>query len=237
MNCIVKDIKKTENYILLTVETEKEILIEPGQFVMLKPKYYDFGKPFSVIFQEGKIIKFLIAVVGELTTELKMLKENDELDIRGAYGIPFINKIDKSKKYILLGGDCGSAPLIHFSEKYPHLVDKKIYGYATSEIRKIFNIKGLHIDEEEKMNLIEKLFKDIKFENNNAFLVCGSMDMIKSIKKAFSLYNVKIYASLEAIMGCGIGICKGCPVKTKNGIKMICKDGPIFDLSEVNLEW
>jgi dihydroorotate dehydrogenase electron transfer subunit len=43
------------------------------------------------------------------------------------------------------------------------------------------------------------------------------------------------YVSLEENMGCGIGMCKGCPVKTINGIKMVCKDGPLFKLSEVIL--
>ncbi|GAB6190196.1 dihydroorotate dehydrogenase electron transfer subunit [Marinitoga arctica] len=234
MKAIVKVINKTNNYILLTVKTEKILNIEPGQFVMLKLKHYDFGKPFSVVFQEGKIIKFLIAVVGEMTNDMKHLKKEDELDIRGAYGIPFIEKIDQNKKYILLGGDCGSAPLIHFSEKYPNLVKYKIYGFETSEIKKILNIEGLHIDKETNMNLIEKS-NIINIDENDAFLVCGSMNMIKSVQNHFK--DKKIYASLEARMGCGIGICKGCPIKTIDGIKMICKDGPIFDLSEVQLEW
>ncbi|SHE68917.1 dihydroorotate dehydrogenase electron transfer subunit [Marinitoga hydrogenitolerans DSM 16785] len=234
MKAVVKNIETTKNYILLTVETEKELKIEPGQFVMLKLKHYDFGKPFSVTYQEGKIIKFLIAVVGEMTKEMLKLKTNEEIAIRGAYGIPFIEKIDQNKKYVLLGGDCGSAPLIHFSEKYPHLVKEKIYGFATSEIKKILNVEGLHIDKESNMNLLEKA-NTINISSDDAFLICGSMDMIKTVKNYFK--NNKIYASLEARMACGIGICKGCPIKTTEGIKMICKDGPIFDLSEVELEW
>lgn len=234
MNAIVKEIETTDNYILLTIETEEILNIEPGQFVMLKPKHFDFPKPFSVIYQEDKIIKFLIAIVGEMTAELKKLKINDELDIRGAYGIPFIKKIDKNKKYILLGGDCGSAPLIHFSNKYPDLIKEKIYGFVTPEIKKILNIEGLHIDSIEGMNLLEKAEK-LEISEDTAFLICGSLNLIKHTKNKFK--NKKLYASLEARMGCGIGICKGCPIKTNDGIKMICKDGPIFDLCEVKLEW
>lgn len=234
MNAVVKDIKTTYNYILLTIETEKIIRIEPGQFVMLKPKHFEFPKPFSVISQEGKTIHFLIAVVGELTTALKELSVNDKLDIRGAYGIPFIQKINREKKYILLGGDCGSAPLIHFATKYPELVKEKIYGFSTPEIMEILNIEGVHIDSIEGMNLLEKSEK-LKYSEDTAYLICGSLNLIKLIKDKFK--DRILYASLEARMGCGIGMCKGCPIKTNNGIKMICKDGPIFDLSEVELEW
>ncbi|WP_129408003.1 FAD-binding oxidoreductase [Marinitoga lauensis] len=234
VNTIVQDIKTTENYILLTIKTEKEINIEPGQFVMLKLKQFDFGKPFSVIYQEGKIIKFLIAVVGKMTKEMKNLKIGDSLELRGPYGIPFIEKLHKNKKYVLLGGDCGSAPLIHFSEKYPELVREQIYGFVIPEIKKILNIKHLHIDIEEGINPLQKA-ENLNISNDDGFLVCGSLNFIKYTQKKFMDY--KIFASLEARMGCGIGMCKGCPIKTNDGIKMICKDGPIFDLSEVDLEW
>ncbi len=38
-------------------------------------------------------------------------------------------------------------------------------------------------------------------------------------------------------MACGVGVCLGCPVKvkelTKYGYKMVCKDGPVFNIDEV----
>ncbi|KLO22162.1 MULTISPECIES: iron-sulfur cluster-binding protein [unclassified Marinitoga] len=234
MKAIIKENRNTENYILLTVETEKRIDIEPGQFVMIKPECFDFSKPFSVIYQENNIIKFLIAVVGEMTSRIKNLKTNDEIEIRGPYGTPFIEKIEKNKKYVLLGGDCGSAPLIHFSEKYPEFVKGKIYGFSTNEIKKIIDLEGLHIDEEKNINMLEYA-KQLNITNKDYLLICGGLDMIKATQNEFK--NNRIYASLEARMACGIGMCKGCPIRTKNGIKMICKDGPIFDLSEVQLEW
>ena len=39
--------------------------------------------------------------------------------------------------------------------------------------------------------------------------------------------------SLEARMGCGFGACMGCSIKTTNGPKRVCKDGPVFNASEV----
>jgi len=34
-------------------------------------------------------------------------------------------------------------------------------------------------------------------------------------------------------MGCGLGVCYGCTVKTKSGLRQVCKDGPIFDLDDI----
>ncbi len=34
-------------------------------------------------------------------------------------------------------------------------------------------------------------------------------------------------------MGCGLGVCYGCTIKTKNGLKQACKDGPVFDLDDI----
>ena len=41
--------------------------------------------------------------------------------------------------------------------------------------------------------------------------------------------------SLEARMGCGFGACMGCSIETTNGPKRVCKEGPVFEASEVLL--
>jgi dihydroorotate dehydrogenase electron transfer subunit len=32
-------------------------------------------------------------------------------------------------------------------------------------------------------------------------------------------------------------VCYGCSIKTKNGIKQVCKDGPVFSLDQIDLDW
>jgi dihydroorotate dehydrogenase electron transfer subunit len=34
-------------------------------------------------------------------------------------------------------------------------------------------------------------------------------------------------------MGCGFGGCAGCTIETKRGLKLVCKDGPIFELTDL----
>lgn len=38
---------------------------------------------------------------------------------------------------------------------------------------------------------------------------------------------------LEEVMPCGTGICYGCAVRTRGGVRLICKDGPRFELRDV----
>jgi dihydroorotate dehydrogenase electron transfer subunit len=38
---------------------------------------------------------------------------------------------------------------------------------------------------------------------------------------------------LEEVMPCGTGICYGCAVMTRKGVRLICKDGPRFELRDV----
>ncbi len=42
-----------------------------------------------------------------------------------------------------------------------------------------------------------------------------------------------VQALLEERMGCGTGICYGCAVFTRRGVRLVCKDGPRFELREV----
>jgi dihydroorotate dehydrogenase electron transfer subunit len=42
-----------------------------------------------------------------------------------------------------------------------------------------------------------------------------------------------VQALLEERMGCGTGVCYGCAVFTRKGVRLVCRDGPRFDLREI----
>ncbi|MEK7578346.1 MAG: dihydroorotate dehydrogenase electron transfer subunit [Patescibacteria group bacterium] len=80
---------------------------------------------------------------------------------------------------------------------------------------------------------------------------CGPAPMLKEIGHISQKYNIPAQVSLEAHMACGIGACMGCVIKTQNSklktqndnaklkmknefeYKRVCKEGPVFDASEV----
>jgi dihydroorotate dehydrogenase electron transfer subunit len=40
-------------------------------------------------------------------------------------------------------------------------------------------------------------------------------------------------AALAGAMPCGLGLCLACPVETRDGPRLRCKEGPVFDLREL----
>ncbi|MEO8458738.1 MAG: dihydroorotate dehydrogenase electron transfer subunit, partial [Chloroflexota bacterium] len=64
---------------------------------------------------------------------------------------------------------------------------------------------------------------------------CGPNPMFASmaavVKGARSRKPVQ--ALMEERMGCGTGVCYGCAVFTRKGVRLVCKDGPMFDLRAV----
>ncbi len=64
---------------------------------------------------------------------------------------------------------------------------------------------------------------------------CGPNPMFASmadvVKGARSRKPVQ--ALLEERMGCGTGVCYGCAIFTRKGVRLVCRDGPRFDLREV----
>jgi dihydroorotate dehydrogenase electron transfer subunit len=63
---------------------------------------------------------------------------------------------------------------------------------------------------------------------------CGPEPMFKEINKIIARKkNINCQVSFEQFMGCGLGICCGCTIKTKHGYKKACKDGPVFNIRDI----
>jgi dihydroorotate dehydrogenase electron transfer subunit len=57
--------------------------------------------------------------------------------------------------------------------------------------------------------------------------------MLKAIAKISKQYHIPAQVSLEEHMACGFGACMGCAVKTSQGYKRVCKEGPVFQADEI----
>ena len=63
---------------------------------------------------------------------------------------------------------------------------------------------------------------------------CGPKDMFLEISKILKKRpRVDCQVSFEQFMGCGIGVCRACAIKTKQGYARVCKDGPVFNIKDV----
>ena len=57
--------------------------------------------------------------------------------------------------------------------------------------------------------------------------------MLKAVVPLARKYGIQGEANLEERMGCGVGACLGCATETAHGIKMVCKDGPVFSFDDL----
>ena len=64
---------------------------------------------------------------------------------------------------------------------------------------------------------------------------CGPTPMFAGMAQVMRQARSRkaVQALLEEHMGCGTGICYGCAVFTRKGVRLVCKDGPRFELRDV----
>ncbi|MGB9607874.1 MAG: dihydroorotate dehydrogenase electron transfer subunit [bacterium] len=222
---------------LLQPQIAKEC--QPGQFVNIKCSHlYDplLRRPFSIFDANEEEISLLIRIIGKGTKSLSLVNKGDKLDALGPLGNRF--PYEEFKNPLLVAGGMGIAP-IHFLLKKirsPTLV----YGAKSRKelyiIDELENLCHLHIFTEDG-SLGEKGFATIKLasfsQGHDAIFACGPLPMLKEIARIGREIDVPTYLSLEERMACGFGACLGCAIKTKEGYKMLCKDGPIMKGEEI----
>jgi len=66
---------------------------------------------------------------------------------------------------------------------------------------------------------------------NTMIYACGPRGMLDGLAAIASRRGMRCELSLEEMMACGVGACRGCVVSTIHGYQTVCKDGPVFDSS------
>ena len=93
----------------------------------------------------------------------------------------------------------------------------------------------------EKGFAINYLEKDIEKGKIDSIYACGPLPMLKAVQKLAIEKDIPCQISLEERMGCGLGVCLGCAVKTYASPKEapeywhVCKAGPVFNAKEVEI--
>ena len=86
-----------------------------------------------------------------------------------------------------------------------------------------------------KTGLITEALPAAMQDADQAFF-CGPVPMYRALWETWRNHGITAPTQvlLEVRMACGFGICYGCAVATDSGRKMVCTEGPMFDINEVN---
>jgi dihydroorotate dehydrogenase electron transfer subunit len=179
------------------------------------------------------------------STSLFNKRKGDRIGIRGPYGNSF--SMDKSNKNIIfLGGGTGLVPLVRllyyikdFQAKITFILGARtraelFFTDLISKWAEKSKIKILIATEDGSSGQqgyptdILKEFLKIHKEIDIIY-TCGPEMMMKKVYELATVYGIKIEASIERYMKCGIGICSSCCINDK----LVCMDGTIFNKKEI----
>jgi dihydroorotate dehydrogenase electron transfer subunit len=226
---------------------------EPGHFVSIRVTDAIsplLRRPFSIMdLSEGELT-LLVKVVGAGSAVLAEKEPGERIDLIGPLGgSTFPRPLGGSA--VLVAGGTGIAPMLFAARKWRGAELHLVYGAACAgEILEPIvgdGFAGIHFAtldgslgySGDVVSLCEKLVREGKVPR--VYLAsCGPKGMVSELDSrvggAFEEHNT----SLETIMACGVGACRGCtvPKRTASGISFasVCGDGTVFRAEEVAWE-
>lgn len=224
---MVKDnISRTDDVISLIISRPENFSYSPGEFIMVwVPSVNE--KPFAVSSLNEDSLEITIRIIGDFTKHILQLKKGDMIGIRGPFGNGFCN-ISADESLIVTGG-VGIACMSLLALKYPEI--PLLYGSKTKDdiiFPDRFNNCIYATDDGSygKKGLITDIFADyIKDNNIKTVYSCGPEKMLYSLYLKCRELDIRLYASLERYMKCGVGVCGQCALDDM----ITCIDGPVFD--------
>lgn len=238
----------------LWIETEAALTARPGQFVSVYTTDASklLPRPISIceIDKEAKRLRLVYRVTGEKTgtKQFSELKAGDFVPVIGPLGNGFPYEKAEGKKVFLMGGGIGVPPILELAKQMQCEEKQIVVGYrdAHTFLKEEFEQNGtLYISTEDgSVGTKGNVMDAIREQSLDADIIfaCGPTPMLRAIKAYAEEKKIECYISLEERMACGIGACLACVCKTKEkdarsnvNNKRICKDGPVFLSTEVDL--
>ena len=250
---VVSQEQLADNIFSMWIQTEAAASAKPGQFISM---YTNDGtkllpRPISIceIDKANGRLRVVYRVTGEKTgtKEFSQMKAGDTIPVVGPLGNGFPLEKAEGKKAFLMGGGIGVPPILELAKQL-NCEKQIVVGYRDEYtfLKEQFEANGtLYISTEDgsvgtKGNVMHAIA-----ENNlsaDIIYACGPTPMLRAIKNYAQENGIECYISLEEKMACGIGACLACTCKSKEkdhhtnvNNKRICKDGPVFLSTEVEI--
>lgn len=222
-------------------------------------------RPFSIYRQSGDTLQFLIKIMGRGTRALSESRPGDRLRLIGPLGNGWPTLDGAGDPWVMLGGGVGSAPFLMGIEQALAGMDGQppvpadqltfLFGAATESL--LYDLPafealgvrvgtatddGSHGVRGNVLTLLGELWEQGVLPERVRLLACGPEPMLHAVAKLAAERDLECWLSLETLMGCGVGICNGCPVTTDPkgalgawGNAKCCVEGPVFRSRDIEL--
>lgn len=230
---------------------------KPGHFIEIRVSEQTepfLRRPISIhnLNKEEGILEFIFQVKGKGTEVLSKKEIGELIDIIGPLGYGTF-KYDEYKNLAIIGGGIGVFPLYELA-KCAKVKNKTVNTYLgfrskdfvllEEEFKKVSDEVILTTDDgsySQKGFAINYLERDIDTGKIDSIYACGPLPMLKAVQKLALEKDIPCQLSLEEKMGCGLGVCLGCAVKTASSsiespeYLHVCKAGPVFEAKDVEI--
>jgi dihydroorotate dehydrogenase electron transfer subunit len=226
-----------------------------GQFCMLRPEISGdslLRRPYSIAaVRDREILEFAYTAIGRGTILLSRQGSEDNILCLGPLGNWF--PVVEGRKAISVAGGIGIAPFPFLNRV---LTEHRIFPttyYGARDASELVYMEELNQLSDRLVIatddgsagfhgfITQPLEEDLgKMEEESILYACGPHPMLRRVKEIAEKLGIPAYLSMEEIMGCGVGICIGCPIPgyTQEGQEtyfLCCKEGPIFPSTVVLL--
>lgn len=225
----------------------------PGQFVSVYTNDRSRLLPRPISICEADIGTGVLRLVyrvtgkGTGTEEFSLAGEGATFRVEGPLGNGFSLDVPKNETVMLVGGGIGIPPLLETAKRLDAEC-RIVLGYRDSSLflKKEFEQYGdVYIATEDgtagiRGNVLDVIRQsDIKADR---IYSCGPKPMLRALAAYAEEKNIPCFVSMEERMACGIGACLACVCKSREKDahtnvhnKRICKEGPVFLSTEVEL--
>lgn len=220
----------------------------PGQFVEVLAQGAAetfLRRPISINFvdRERNELWLLVHEVGEGTRWMGSLQPGSYVNCVYPLGRGF-RVPESGSRVLLVGGGVGTAPLLYHGaclqkagcqptfllggRRNIDLLQKELFG----KYGRVFTTTEDGSDGHRGFATDHPLWEQEDFD---LIATCGPKPMMVAVARRAKEKGIACEASLENLMACGLGACLCCVEKTRQGNVCVCKEGPVFNINE--LQW
>jgi dihydroorotate dehydrogenase electron transfer subunit len=219
----------------------------PGRFLMVRlldgsdpllPRPMSYHRV-----RDGGEVGILYQARGRVTTMLSEQPPGTEALLWGPLGRGFSAR-PAAQNLLLVAGGMGVAPLVWLAEESV-AKGKNVTFVIGARDASVLPPSSLLPPQVELMvatedgsagrkGMASEVFEECLPWADQVF-ACGPHAMYESMAAVVRLLRNRtpVQVLLETPMACGMGLCYGCAVETRRGVRQVCHDGPRFDLRDV----
>jgi len=229
----------------------------PGQFVSIRVSDAAvplLRRPYSIMDLTERSLSLLVKVVGRGSAMLAGKRAGETVDLIGPLGGSEF-PAPREESAVFVAGGTGLAPLVFAARTWRRNGRSRktylLYGAATKgellrelvaeefAVCRFSTLDGSAGFRGDVVGLCEKSLKEGRIPGGILYS-CGPRGMVRALVERVGGRFVEHYTSLECVMACGLGACRGCTVPLRadgeSVFRAVCSDGTVFRANDVAWE-